>query len=254
MVFFMSKQKNKALLAKVLPSGCFMLILGVILIGIAFLALFSAEFGAFLVLLIVGTILLLIWPLFMKLRGLPKFTKKRGAMPAPHVVFVVRIGGPIPTGGSVGWLVTWGVSLILLAAGAIIPVTPYLLGSMNFLDLALQASISSLLGYPGNANAATFVSWLPLIVSLGGAFIAGLLARNPKNGIVAGVMIYFFTAIFLFFFGISFLAFQSDLNLVWAFIVTQLAIRWAGGIGLLASLPPVLVLGALGGMVNRKKD
>ncbi len=250
----MSKQKSGAIAAKVLPAGCFMLVIGVILIGIAFLALFSGEFGAFLVLLIVGSILMLAWPLFIKFRGISKGTHVSRAVAAPRAVFFVRISGPVPNGGNVGWLVIWGVTMILLALNAIIPVPTYFLGSVNFLDLALQASISSLLSYPGTADFSALAPWLPFVVSLGGAFVAGIVARKPAKGVAAAAVIFFFTAIFLFFFGILFLAFEIDLNLVWAFIVAQLSIRWAGGIGLLVSLPPVLLLGALGGLANRKKD
>ncbi len=231
-----------------------MLVLGVILLGIAFLALFSGEFVAFLVLLIVGSLLMLAWPLFMKLRGISIGSHSGRAIAAPHAVFFVRIGGPIPNGGNVGWLVTWGVTIILLALNAITPVSTYFLGSMNFLDLALQASISSLLSYPGAATLTTFAAWLPFIVSLGGAFVAGIIARKPSKGVAAAALIYLFITIFLFFFGVMFLAFEVDLNLVWAFTVAQLTIRWAGGIGLLVSLPPLLLMGALGGLVNRKKD
>ena len=250
----MSKPKASAIAAKIIPAGCFMLVLGVILIGIAFMALFSADFGAFLVLLIIGSILMLIWPLFMRLRGMSKVTRVGRAIATPHAMFFVRISGPIPNGGSVGWLVTWGVTTILLALGAIPPATPYILGSMNFIDLALQASISSLLSYPGAAGLAVFGAWLPLIVSCGGAFVAGMIARKPSKGVAAAALIYLFTAIFLFFFTVLFLAFETDLNLVWGFVVAQLTLRWAGGIGLLVSLPPVLVLGGLGSLVNRKKD
>jgi hypothetical protein len=231
-----------------------MLIIGVILIGIAFLALFSGEFGAFLVLLVVGSILMLAWPLFMKLRGISKGSHVSKSIAAPRAMFFVRIGGPIPNGGNVGWLVIWGVTMILLALNTIAPIQPFFLGSTNFLDLALQASISSLLSYPGTANITIPTSWLPLVAALGGAFVAGLIARKPSKGVAAAAVIYIFTTIFLFFFGILFLAFEIDLNLVWAFIAAQLSIRWAGGIGLLVSLPPVLLFGALGGLVNRKKD
>jgi hypothetical protein len=231
-----------------------MLVIGVILIGIAFVALFSGELGGFIVLLIVGTILMLIWPLFMKLRGISKSSHVGRSIATPPAMLFVRVGGPIPNGGNVGWLVMWGVTMILLAINVITPVQPYFLGSMNFLDLALQASISSLLSYPGTADLTTLAPWLPLVVSFGGAFVAGLIARKPSKGVAAAAVIYIFTTIFLFFFGILFLAFEIDLNPVWAFIVAQLTARWAGGIGLLVSLPPLLLFGALGGLMNRKKD
>ncbi|MBN2152960.1 MAG: hypothetical protein JW839_16025, partial [Candidatus Lokiarchaeota archaeon] len=209
--------------------------------------------GAFVALLAIGVVLMLAWPLFMKLRGIPSGSHGGRSVVARGPVFFVRVGGPIPNGGSACWLVTWGATIAMLALGVIPLVPVYLAGPGSFPDLALQASISSLLSFPGAEGAADAALWLPFAASCGGALVAGLIARKPSKGIAAAVAAYAFTTVFLLFFAILFLAFGVDLNIVWAFIAAQLATRLAGGIGLLVSVPPVLVAGALGGLVNLKK-
>ncbi len=243
-----AKAGAKAVAKGLLPSGCGLFIVGIILIVFAVILFFAQAWVPFIIFLILGIVFILIWPIFMR----PRFASR--ASTSVHVYGrVVVVSGPIPNGGSAGWLVTWGLTMILLAFGVITPLQPYFLGSVNFLDLALQASISSLLTFPGAFDFSALGPWLTVIASMCGGFVAGLVAKNPKKGIAAGALIYLFVGIFLFFFSVLFLAFEVDLNNVWAFLVVQLTIRWADGLGLLSIIPPLL-FGAIGGLVRNKKD
>ncbi len=163
------------------------------------------------------------------------------------------IGGGIARGGAVGELIAWALTVILLLTSVLTPAPTYFIGPGHFLDLALQVSILNLLSFPGAFVFDPITLWIPFLLMLVGAFVAGLIARSPKRGLGAAAMMFFFIAVFLFLFMVIPMGYSVDFNLVWAFVVSQLTVHWANGVGLVVSVLPLLVLGALGGLITRKK-
>ncbi len=166
---------------------------------------------------------------------------------------VTFIGGRIAWGGAIGGLLAWGLVVILLFLDVLPPAPTYFIAPGHFLDLALQSSILNLLSFPGAFVFDPIAPWFPFMIMLVSAFMAGVIAQNPTRGLAAVGVLFFFIGIFLFLFMVIPLGFSVDLNLVFAFIGAQLASHWANYLGLLISIIPPLILGAIGGLVNRKK-